>query len=202
MDKVSFKQYSQFMEATDQELNEGFGEFMSKTFGTKKPNMSAIEKLKADREKLKAKAGDKKDEINKKKDDLWNQAKNKVDKNKVAANLTGKGLSQAARGRANEMDWLKNMAEQFSLAGKSNLSESAMSTIHHELQELFNDLNDTSKDITIIDAMHNRHRFSKITIDFLQNMYDHIAIENKLHQDDDFEKIESKMFDELQKDYS
>ena len=45
MDKVSFKQYSQFMEATDQELNEGFGEFMSKTFGMKKPDQTVIDKL-------------------------------------------------------------------------------------------------------------------------------------------------------------
>ena len=199
MDKVSFKQYSQFMKATDQELNEGFGEFMSKTFGMKKPNQAVIDKLRADRLKIKAKAGAKQKEIDKQKDDLWAQSKQKVERNKAnQVNLKDEPprLSMASKGRAGELDWVKNMAVE------CQVSEGVMSNIHLELQELFPYLEDGAIDLN--DVFMGRHRglsISKETIDFLQGMYDDVVANHRLHPDDDFEEIETKVFDKLAKDF-
>lgn len=200
MDKVSFKQYSQFMTATDEELNEGFGEFLSKTFGAKKPDQKVIDKLRADRLKIKTKAGAKQAEIDKQKDDLWANAKGKVERNKTAQAKTTKDepprLSLASKGRAGEMDWVKNMAME------CMVSESTMSNIHLELQELFPALQ--SGEIEIHDILAGKtkgHVVTKPTIDFLQNMYDDVAANYGLHADDDFEKIESRMMNQLEKDF-
>lgn len=198
MDKVSFKQYSQFMTATDEELNEGFGEFLSKTFGAKKPDQKVIDKLRADRLKIKTKAGAKQAEIDKQKDDLWAKAKGKVERNKAAQAATDEPprLSLASKGRAGEMDWVKNMALE------CMVSESTMSNIHLELQELFPALQ--SGEIDIHDILMGRtkgHVVTKPTIDFLQDMYDDTAMNNRLHPDDDFEDIESRMMDQLEKDF-
>ena len=198
MDKVSFKQYSQFMKATDEELNEGFGEFMSKTFGMKKPDQAVIDKLRADRLKIKTKTGAKQKEIDKQKDDLWAQSKNKVERNKASQSTKDEPprLSLASKGRAGEMDWVKNMAME------CMVSESTMSNIHLELQELFPYLEDGKIDLN--DVFMGRHKgvtISKETVEFLQGMYDDAAVNFRLHPDDDFEKIESKVFDKLSKDF-
>lgn len=198
MDKVSFKQYSQFMKATDEELNEGFGEFMSKTFGMKKPDQAVIDKLRADRLKIKTKAGAKKKEIDKQKDDLWSKAKAKTELSKTNQPVKDETprLSLASKGRAGEMDWVKNMAME------CMVSESTMSNIHLELQELFPYLEDGKIDLN--DVFMGRHKgvtISKETVKFLQGMYDDVAVNFRLHPDDDFEKIESKVFDKLSKDF-
>lgn len=199
MDKVSFKQYSQFMKASDEELNEGFGEFMSKTFGMKKPDQAVIDKLRADRLKIKTKAGSKKKEIDNQKDDLWTQSKNKVERNK-ANQVNHKDepprLSMASKGRAGEMDWVKSMAME------CMVSESVMSNIHLELQELFAALE--NGDIDMHDILSGRVKgyvVTEPTIDFLQDMYDNVAAQSGLHPDDDFEKIEAKMLKKLEKDF-
>jgi hypothetical protein len=187
------------MEATDQELNEGFGEFMSKTFGMKKPDQTVIDKLRADRLKIRTKTGAKQKEIDKQKDDLWTQSKQKVERNKAnQANMKDEPprLSMASKGRAGEMDWVKNMAVE------CQVSEGVMSNIHLELQELFPYLEDGKIDLN--DVFMGRHKgitISKETVQFLQGMYDDVVVDFRLHPDDDFEKIETKVFNKLAKDF-
>lgn len=198
MAKVSFKQYSNFVDASDEELDEGFGEFVSKVFGNSahKPDDKRLEKLKADRQKLL----NRKTTVQATRDKAQSNISGSIAK-QVAANgqkvldrdaAKPSNRSLAAQGRAAELDWVKSMSEAF------GINESVMSNIHMELSELMPMLK--SGKIEMYDVMNkNMPSVSKSTKKYLQHMYDMTAAENNLHADDDFEKIEKIMMKELSK---
>lgn len=85
---------------------------------------------------------------------------------------------------------------------KASLSESVMSGVDQELQDLWPDLESGKVDLYDILRHKDKTGLSKEARSYLQHKYDSISSNSRLHPDDDFEDIIEKMMNELEADYS
>lgn len=85
---------------------------------------------------------------------------------------------------------------------KASLSESVMSGVDQELQDLWPDLESGKVDLYDILGHKDKTGLSKEARSYLQHKFDSISSSSRLHPDDDFEDIIEKMMNELEADYS
>lgn len=186
MSKISFKQFNSFVsqdELTEEQLDEIFGKF----FGRDEKKLNDLQAKKLALQKA---ADAKKKEISAAKDAAFKAARDRVNGVSQKSNpLMDKPTSQMRAGALRAVD--RNPFAFESVELKS------------ELQKLSNRL--TSGELNLSDILASRSYTlyaSKAARDFLQNRYDEIASEKRLHPDDDFEKIEDYLLDELDKEFS
>lgn len=188
MSKISFKQFNSFVsqdELTEEQLDEIFGKF----FGRDEKKLNDLQAKKLALQKA---ADAKKKEISAAKDAAFKAAKDRVNgvsqKSEKSNPLMDKPTSQMRAGALRAVD--RNPFAFESVELKS------------ELQKLSARL--TSGELNLSDILASRSYtlyISKAVRDFLQNRYDEIASEKRLHTDD-FEKIEHYLLDELDKEFS
>lgn len=85
---------------------------------------------------------------------------------------------------------------------KASLSESVMSGVDQELQDLWPDLESGKVDLYDILGHKDKTGLSKEARSYLQRRFDSISSNSRLHPDDDFEDIIEKMMNDLEADYS
>jgi hypothetical protein len=189
--KVSFKQFSKFVdlpqeEVSDEQLTEIFGLFQ---------NNKKVDDLKAKRTGLKQAEIDKRKQIDKKKDELFAKRAAELRHNGGFNPLekgTGTMRSAAATGRAAERDWVAGLT-----------SEGVDANLTAQLEKVVRDIEEGKYDLN--DVLNNRSAARSVSAtvgNYLQHEYDSIASDHRLHPDDDFEKIEEILWDHLEKDYS
>ena len=113
--KQSFKQFSKFVDASDDELANLSEEQLNEIFGIFRNN-AKIDAAKAQREKLKKAEQDKKAELDKARTLAWQKAKERVERENGGFNPKERGTgtirSQAAMGRSAELDWVRSAASE------------------------------------------------------------------------------------------
>ena len=111
----SFKQFNAFLDATDEQLDSLSEQQLQEIFGIFRNNQK-YDHAKDQRDKLKAALDAKKEAEKKKREEAWKKAKELADRENygLAKKDQGSGTfrSQAAMGRAAELDWVRNAASE------------------------------------------------------------------------------------------